>query len=143
MLDPFAGCATALVAAEKLQRQWVGIDLSSKARDLIKLRMGKDLGLFGLQAVYRDDVPQRTDMGKLPAYQTHKHTLFGQQEGYCAGCRGFFQIRNFTVDHIVARQRGGTDHLDNLQLLCGACNSMKGTKTQEELLATLKKAGIR
>ena len=142
VLDPFAGCATALVAAEKLQRQWVGIDLSSKARDLIKLRMGKDLGLFGLQAVYRDDVPQRTDQGKLPAYQTHKQTLYGKQEGHCAGCGVLFEIRNFTVDHIVARSKGGTDHLDNLQLLCGACNSMKGVKTQEEFLALLKREGI-
>ena len=28
VLDPFAGCATACVAAEQLGRQWVGIDLS-------------------------------------------------------------------------------------------------------------------
>ena len=31
VLDPFAGCATACVAAENLGRQWVGIDLSAKA----------------------------------------------------------------------------------------------------------------
>ena len=143
VLDPFCGCATALVASEKLQRDWIGIDLSPQAKDLIKTRMGKELGLFGLQAVYRDDVPMRTDMGKLPAYQTHKNTLFGQQQGYCAGCKGFFQIRNFTIDHIVSRAKGGTDHLDNLQLLCDACNSKKGAKTQEELLAALKREGIR
>ncbi len=142
VLDPFCGCATALVGAEKLERQWIGIDLSPKAKDLIKTRMGKELGLFSLQTVYRDDVPSRTDMGKLPAYQSHKNTLYGQQEGLCAGCKVLFPIRNFTVDHIVAQSKGGTDHLDNLQLLCGACNSMKGTKTQEEFLAALKQAGI-
>ena len=36
VLDPFCGCATACVAAEKLERQWVGIDLSSKAADLVR-----------------------------------------------------------------------------------------------------------
>ena len=143
VLDPFCGCATALIAAEKLDRQWVGIDLSPKAKDLIQLRMGKELGLFSIRNVYREDVPRRTDQGKLPDYRTHKQTLFGRQEGYCAGCRGFFEMRNFTVDHIIARSKGGTDHLDNLQLLCGACNSMKGTKTQEEFLALLKREGIR
>lgn len=127
VLDPFAGCATALIAAEKLDRQWIGIDLSPRAKDLIQLRMGKELGLFSIRTVYRDDIPRRTDQGKLPDYRTHKQTLFGRQEGYCAGCRGFFEARNFTVDHIVAQSKGGTDHLDNLQLLCGACNSMKGT----------------
>ena len=44
----------------------------------------------------------------------------------------------YTVDHVVAKARGGTDHLDNLQLLCGACNSVKGTKTQAEFLAALR-----
>ncbi len=32
VLDPFCGCATACVAAEKLGRQWVGIDLSPRLR---------------------------------------------------------------------------------------------------------------
>lgn len=32
------------------------------------------------------------------------------------------------VDHIVPRARGGTNDLDNLQLLCRSCNSRKGAK---------------
>ena len=138
VLDPFCGCATALIAAEKLERQWIGIDLSPKARELVSSRMERDLGLFGLQVVYRDDIPRRTDMGLLPPYQTHKHTLFGIQEGICAGCKISFPFRNFTIDHIVPRARGGTDHVDNLQLLCNACNSLKGTKTQAEFMAALQ-----
>ncbi len=35
VLDPFCGCATACVAAEKLNRQWAGVDISPKAADLI------------------------------------------------------------------------------------------------------------
>ena len=35
VLDPFCGCATACVAAERLNRQWVGIDLSSMALKLV------------------------------------------------------------------------------------------------------------
>ena len=35
------------------------------------------------------------------------------------------------------------DNLDNLQLLCGACNSMKGTDSQEQLIAKLTADGIR
>ena len=143
VLDPFCGCATALVASEKLDRKWVGIDISPKAQDLIKQRMGKELGLFSLRVVYRDDIPRRTDLGKLPNYRTHKQTLFGKQEGHCSGCRAFFPIRNFTIDHIIPQNKGGTDHLENLQLLCGACNSTKGTGSQEELLAALKRDGIR
>ena len=142
VLDPFCGCATALIAAEKLERQWLGIDLSPAAKRLVKSRMERELGLFGLQAVYRDDVPQRTDMGKLPSPQTHKHTLYGLQEGVCIGCKIMFPFKNLTIDHIVPRVKGGTDHIDNLQLLCGACNSMKGAKSQAEFLAALAQNGM-
>lgn len=47
--------------------------------------------------------------------------------GDCAGCRVHFEIRNLTVYHVTPQSKGGGDHLDNLQWLCGACNSMKGT----------------
>ena len=36
MLDPFCGCGTAIEAAHKLNRRWVGIDISSFAIDLIR-----------------------------------------------------------------------------------------------------------
>ena len=35
VLDPFCGCATTCVAAEKLNRQWIGIDVSHMAYDLV------------------------------------------------------------------------------------------------------------
>ena len=142
VLDPFAGCATACVAAERLGRQWAGIDISEKAVDLVQVRI-RQLDLFSnFTPVKRTDVPKRTDMGELPNYRTHKHVLYGKQEGKCGGCRSLFQFRNFTIDHTVPQSKGGTDHLDNLQLLCGACNSTKGDRDQAYLIARLKDDGI-
>ena len=137
VLDPFCGCATACIAAEKNVREWVGIDISPKAVDLVKSRMVKELGMFG-QVIHRTDILKRTDIVDFPVYKTHKHTLYGLQEGRCNGCNLHFPFRNFTIDHIVPQARGGQDHIENLQLLCGACNSMKGTGTMAELLAKLK-----
>ena len=138
VLDPFCGCATACIAAEKLERHWAGIDLSPKAADLVIQRAESELGgLFKLH--HREDIPRRRDQGDIPHYRTQKHTLFGRQEGYCNGCRIPFPFRNFTIDHVVPQSAGGTDHPENLQLLCGACNSTKGTRTQAHLLATLKR----
>ena len=143
VLDPFCGCATALVVADRLDRQWVGIDLSPMAATLVLRRLRADRGPLFDDVLHRTDIPRRTDLGELPSYRTHKHVLYGKQEGICAGCQVLFHYRNFTIDHIIPRRRGGTDHLDNLQLLCGACNSMKGTDSQEGFIARLKREGIR
>ena len=144
VLDPFGGCATACVAAENLGRQWVGIDLSPKAVELVNMRIQQTMGsLFHHGYVtHRTDIPRRTDIDTPIPYRKQKHVLFGQQEGLCGGCKEMFPFRNFTIDHVVPQSRGGTDHVDNLQLLCGACNSLKGDRDQPYLVTQLKKSGI-
>ena len=39
MLDPFCGCGTAIAAAQKLGRRWIGIDITHLAISLIKYRL--------------------------------------------------------------------------------------------------------
>jgi site-specific DNA-methyltransferase (adenine-specific) len=39
VLDPFCGCGTAVVAAEKLNRRWMGIDITSIAVGIIENRL--------------------------------------------------------------------------------------------------------
>jgi SAM-dependent methyltransferase len=39
VLDPFCGCGTAVAAAQKLHRQWIGIDITPLATALIKFRL--------------------------------------------------------------------------------------------------------
>ena len=83
---------------------------------------------------------RRTDGGPPPTaaeQREYKRTLYGLQTGLCNGCNEHFRIQNLHMDHIVARARGGTDHDFNFQLLCGHCNSTKGTKTQAEFQAEM------
>ena len=94
--------------------------------------------LFGIES----QVEQVLSQVELRQYRSYKHTLFGLQEGKCNGCEVLFPFRNMTIDHIIPRSRGGTDDSDNLQLLCGACNSTKGNRTQEELIQSLRDQGI-
>lgn len=44
VLDPFCGCGTAVVAAQKLGRRWTGIDVTHLATAIIKQRLAKDFG---------------------------------------------------------------------------------------------------
>jgi DNA modification methylase len=44
VLDPFCGCGTAVAVAEKLGRQWIGIDITHLAIGLIKYRMETAFG---------------------------------------------------------------------------------------------------
>lgn len=39
ILDPFCGCGTTIIAAEKLRRHWVGIDITYLAINLVKNRL--------------------------------------------------------------------------------------------------------
>ena len=137
VLDPFCGCATTLVAADRLNRQWAGIDLSPLAIKLVDQRIRDDRGALWGGAIVLDKPPPRTDLGKLPNYRTHKHRLYGEQEGLCVGCETHFPFKVMEVDHILPRSKGGSDHPDNLQLLCTHCNKSKGNKTMAQWRAAL------
>ena len=39
VLDPFCGCGTAIVVAQRLKRRWVGIDITHLAVNLMKYRL--------------------------------------------------------------------------------------------------------
>ena len=45
VLDPFCGCGTTIEAAHKLDRRWIGIDISATAIDLILERRLRPLGI--------------------------------------------------------------------------------------------------
>jgi len=44
VLDPFCGCGTAVASAQKLGRQWIGIDITHLAISLIKRRLNDAYG---------------------------------------------------------------------------------------------------
>ena len=138
VFDPFCGCATTLVAADRLQREWIGVDISAKAAELVVERIRDDQGMFE-DIIARDDIPNRTDLGDIPRYNVpeNKTQLYGEQGGDCNGCGEHFQTQHLEIDHIIARSVGGTDHIGNLQLLCSHCNRIKGDRGQEYLISKL------
>ena len=112
VLDPFCGCATTPIAAERLGRQWVGIDLWDGADEMIKRRMAA-IGLASPETKstlttvadihYETDPPVRTDGGLAAAphlaakYQRHRPQAEWQK-----------MSRSDMSDALASAQRSGT-----------------------------------
>ncbi len=84
VLDPFCGCATTCVAAEKLNRKWIGIDVSVKAYDLVKKRLAKEVEhegtLFHEELVsFQTDAPKRTDTDSDAQEQKYVYIISHQK----------------------------------------------------------------
>ena len=153
VLDPFCGCATTPIAAERLGRKWVGMDIWDGAHQMVldrleseglavKGRRRAQLLTFG-EIVYSQIPPKRTDNGetatlvlrtpmgraaqRLLPPRTHHGRLLSDIGAFCQGCGAdyAFDSRVLEVDHINPRSQGGTDAYDNLTLLCPPCNKEK------------------
>jgi len=77
VLDAFCGCGTAIVAAQNLKRQWIGIDMSPTAcrvmakrlRDVCKLPEDEKLWQAGRGFVVRDLPWSEAQLRKIPPFE--------------------------------------------------------------------------
>ncbi len=51
VLDPFCGCGTAVVAAQKLDRKWIGIDVTYLAIAVMRARLKDTFGLADVEVI--------------------------------------------------------------------------------------------
>ena len=155
VLDPFCGCATTPVAAERLGRQWVGMDIWEKAHDVVIDRLTRE-GLISPEGnvggrlftkgelTYSTEPPVRTDDNiETTAYlrvrervqepdgqkwsRAGMYDYLLEQHGLrCQGCdRVFDDHRYLELDHNTPRADGGINHVSNRILLCSPCNRAK------------------
>ena len=155
VLDPFCGCATACIASEKLDREWIGIDIVPQAAQVLTDRARRELqiplagddgnGWEDWTPLIRTARPRRTDDSTLQGPtdpRSNKELLYSSQQGKCVGCEYELPLHVLTIDHITPRSRGGLDSIRNLQLLCHACNAIKGDRSMEYLKGQLQVRGI-
>ena len=156
VLDPFAGCATTLVASECLRRQWIGMDIWDNAMNVVLDRLAREgligqgkvrTGLFDEDVHFTTELPVRTDKGEAAApflrvkKRVHEPAgprmtraamyeyLVEQHGSVCQGCdRTFDDPRYLQLDHNTPRSDGGINHLFNRLLLCGPCNRAKSNQ---------------
>lgn len=89
ILDPFCGCGTTISAAQKLGRQWMGIDITHLSVGLIKARLKRDFDLLPKQDYQEHGTPR-----DLAAAQ-----YFAEQDP--------FQFQFWIVGEIGAQAFGG------------------------------------
>ena len=153
VLDPFCGCATACVAAERLGRLWVGLDRSPRAGILVRQRLRQQdegVALWAHQVNVTRAIPVRTDGGsghRLLSKKQLKPQVFARQRiadgnlAPCAaaglGCPHILPIELLELDRLRPGSRGGEYTLANTQLLCGRCNRTKGNRDMAYLAERL------
>ena len=152
VLDPFAGCATTPVAAERLGRQWVGMDIWDGAVEQVRKRLDDNRQLLvdsDPQVIYTTTPPIRTDEGddgpdvpdlalrprrvkehweRLSHAEMREILAEAQANGslvVCAGCGFELPERYMELDHQLPRKDGGENVITNRILLCGPCNRAK------------------
>jgi site-specific DNA-methyltransferase (adenine-specific) len=117
ILDPFCGCGTAIAAAQKLGRQWIGIDITHLSIALMKYRLE---GMYpGIKfPIYREpqDLDGAKDLAAKDRYQFQWWALslvraqpFGGEAGSKTGKKGsdtgIDGIIPFIDDHKGERKR--------------------------------------
>ncbi|MCK4891396.1 MAG: restriction endonuclease [Candidatus Pacebacteria bacterium] len=139
ILDPFCGCGTTVAVSEKLKRNWVGINVTSLAINLIKYRIRNQFNI-GRKQIFVDGLP--TDLAgakelfkkdpfefeywaldlinAMPAQSKSKDNMRGADKG---------------IDGIVTFHKNSV----NGKLEYGkAIIQVKGGKVQRNQIATLK-----
>jgi len=66
-------------------------------------------------------------------YRVHKQRVFARDGRICAICNT--DEGQMHIDHIIPRVSGGDHSLENLRVLCAACNLRKGSRSDRVFLA--------
>jgi DNA modification methylase len=90
VLDPFCGCGTALAAAQKLNRKWIGIDITYLSIAVMKARLKDSFGLADV-----------TVIGQPTEVEGARAMLVG------TGLEGQYQFQWWALDLVGAQPVGG------------------------------------
>ncbi|MGA3179255.1 MAG: site-specific DNA-methyltransferase [Verrucomicrobiota bacterium] len=138
VLDPFCGCGTTVHAAQKLGRQWIGIDITYLAINLIKHRLEDAYG----EDVAYEEKGQPTDfesakaLAELDKWQFQQWALSlvdarplkeGEGKGADRGVDGmlYFYESEEARQKILVQVKGGSVKRSDIATLLGDVNNQK------------------
>jgi DNA modification methylase len=127
VLDPFCGCGTAIVAAEKLGRSWIGIDITYYAIGLVKKRLSDqfpDISFVEMGIPKSFDDAAHLARVKPFQFESWAVSLIGAQPfkssgGGDTGVDGLLFFKDYEEGHhrIVVEVKGGGNQPKDIRAL--------------------------
>jgi DNA modification methylase len=149
VLDPFCGCGTAVAVAEKLNRQWIGIDISPQAVEIMKLRLQK-LGITPKIIGVPTSVDELRQLGPFEFQHWIVQRVMGDpsaRDVHDMGVDGYSFFEQLPIE-VKQSERVGRNTVDNFETAIERTGKHKGyivafsfTKTAYEEAAGAKRAG--
>ncbi|WP_354537534.1 site-specific DNA-methyltransferase [Roseovarius sp. MBR-6] len=120
VLDPFCGCGTTVHAAQKLGRQWIGIDITHLAINLIETRLfdafegqaqftvhGVPQDIGGAQKFFDDDDKTKKEFEKWACGLIKAYPQGGGRKGADGGIDGLFRFGPAKEHVAIVSVKGG------------------------------------
>jgi site-specific DNA-methyltransferase (adenine-specific) len=127
VLDPFCGCGTAVAAAEKLGRNWIGIDVTFLAISLIKKRIKEHFPDVKYEVVGEPKSASDAEALFIDSpfkFESWAVTMLGGQPYKSSGGgdtgidgRLYFQDYEKEYHHIIIEVKGGAYHPKDIRSL--------------------------
>lgn len=119
VLDPFCGCGTTIAVAERLERAWVGIDISPTAMNIMERRILKQTH-GRTKPVIVDAPTTEADLKALKPFEFQNwiiNAMFGTHSPRRVGDMGIDGYSFLTRDPIQVKQseKVGRNVVDNFQ----------------------------
>ena len=151
VLDPFCGCGTAVVAANKLNRRWLGIDISPFAIDLIRNRRfpefdipakGYPYDLAGAQMLAREKPFEFEEWAvtRIPGLAPNDKQV---GDGGIDGVGYLLAKPEDTTDQVLAQVKGGKYQLGQLRDFLGVMEREQAAMGLYTTVEPIRAAGAR
>lgn len=124
---------------KKYKKDWINSNRGKHAKSVLRWQSKNKDKVRAYQRRYRERNPEKLahksiirrgkKMAAKGGFSYEEFVLLKSRHGNKCLCCGLpeTQVR-LTADHIIPLILGGNNYISNIQPLCGACNSSKGTK---------------